>query len=101
MTKKTAINKGEVKHVADLANLKLSDEKIELLSSQLTEVLDYSSKIQKLDLQDVSETSQVTNLTNVFRDDEIDKERMLTQEDALKNAKRKYQGFFVVESLFK
>ncbi|MBI5620037.1 Asp-tRNA(Asn)/Glu-tRNA(Gln) amidotransferase GatCAB subunit C, partial [Candidatus Gottesmanbacteria bacterium] len=57
-------------------------------------------KIQTLDTSNVPETSQVTGSENVFRDDEVDAGRILTQEEALSNAKRTHNGFFVVKSVF-
>lgn len=89
----------EVKHVAKLANLPLSDEEIILFIIQLSAILDFVSKLQKIDTNDVGETSQVTGLENVFREDEIDNERLLTQEEALANAKETHNGFFKVPKI--
>jgi len=90
----------EVKHIAKLAKLNLSDSQIAQLTPQLTSVLDYVSKIQSLDTKGVIETSQVTGLENVYREDVVDNERMLSQEEALSNAKRSYNGYFVVNAIF-
>ena len=89
----------QVRHVANLANLKLSDEQVIKFQSQLSSVLEYVSKIQKLNTQGVEETAQVTNLENVTREDKIDEKRMFTQEQALSNTKKTYDGFFVVDHL--
>lgn len=89
----------EVKHVAKLANLPLSDEEITLFIVQLSAILAFVSKLQKIDTKDVGETSQVTGLENVFRADEIDNERLLTQEEALANAKETQNGFFKVPKI--
>lgn len=90
----------EVKHIARLAKLKLSDSQIAQLTPQLTSVLDYVSKIQSLDTKGVIETSQVTGLENVFREDVVDKNQMLSQEEALSNSKRSHKGYFVVDAIF-
>jgi len=58
------------------------------------------SKIKTLDTTGIKETSQVTNLKNVFREDMIEKERMLTQEEALSNAKNTLDGYFKVKAIF-
>lgn len=89
----------EVKHVAKLANLPLSDEEIILFIIQLSAILAFVSKLQKIDTKNVKETSQVTGLENVFREDEIDNERLLTQEEALANAKETHNGFFKVPKI--
>jgi len=46
----------------------------------------------------VEETSQVTGMENVFREDEI--KPSLSQDEVLANAPRKYKGYFVVEAIF-
>ena len=90
----------DVNHIAKLANLKLTDEQIEKLTPQFSSVLELVSKIKELNTVGVSETSQVTGLENVFREDVVDVGRMLTQDEALSNAKKKHDGYFVVDAIF-
>lgn len=89
----------DIKHIASLANLKLTDDQIVRLATQLSTVIDYVSKIQSLKTINIPGTSQVTGLENVFRDDVVDEKRMLTQEEALSNAKATYNGYFVVSAV--
>ncbi len=79
MKKKIVVSIEETKKIARLANLPLQDKQLVKFSSQLSSVLEYISKIQELDTTGVEETSQVTGLTNVFREDGVDEARMLTQ----------------------
>jgi len=90
----------DVAHIAALANLQITDEQKVKFTSQLSSVLGYMAKIQSLNTEGVTETAQVTGLTNVFREDVIDEKRTFTQEEALKNAKRTYNGYFVVPAVF-
>ena len=96
----SSLNQSVIEKVAKLANLVLSASQKQTFTQQLSSVIGYVSKIQKLDTSRQSETSQVTGLENVFREDEVDVGRMLTQEAALSNAKRTHNGFFVVKALF-
>lgn len=89
----------DVRKIATLAMLPLSEILIAKFHSQLASVLEYMSKIQRLNTEDVEETSQVTKLENIFREDKIDKERMFTQSQALANAKRVHEGYFVVNAI--
>jgi len=98
--KSPLITPQEVQKVAKLANLTISPKHEEKFCEQFASVIDYISKIQTLNTSDIKETSQVTGLTNVFREDTIDKTRMFTQEAALLNAKRKHNGYFVVSAVF-
>ncbi|MFZ2025092.1 MAG: Asp-tRNA(Asn)/Glu-tRNA(Gln) amidotransferase subunit GatC [Microgenomates group bacterium] len=90
----------DVAHIAALANLQITDAQKEKFSSQLSSVLGYMAKIQSLNTDGVAETAQVTGLSNVFREDIIDQKRTFTQEEALQNAKRTYNGYFVVPAVF-
>jgi aspartyl-tRNA(Asn)/glutamyl-tRNA(Gln) amidotransferase subunit C len=97
---KTEITMDEVKHLAKLANLTLTAKQLENIPKQLSSVIDYMSKIKSLKTENVPETSQVTNLENVFREDVVDNDRMFTQQQALSNAKNKHNGYFKVKAIF-
>ncbi len=86
-----------VSHVAQLANLPLTDEEKNKLETQLSETLDYVKQLEEIDTKGVEPTSQVTGLENVFREDET--APSLSQEEALKNAKSQYNGFFKVKAI--
>jgi len=64
------IDRDQVLHVARLARLKLTDEEVERMSSELSAVLDHIENISKLDLDGVEPTSHVVELENVLRPDE-------------------------------
>jgi aspartyl-tRNA(Asn)/glutamyl-tRNA(Gln) amidotransferase subunit C len=64
------IDREQVLHVAKLARLRLSDEEIERMSSELSGILAHIEKIEELDLDGVEPTSHVVNLENVLRADE-------------------------------
>ena len=97
---KKQISQDDVRHIAKLANLKLTNEQIEKLTPQFTSVVDLVSKIQTLDTEGVEETSQVTGQENVLRKDVVDKKRMLSQDEALTGAKKTHNGYFVVDRVF-
>lgn len=94
------VGREEVKKIANLANLTVTPGQIKKFGPQLSSVLEYVSKVQKLNTQNVPEAAQVTNTENVFRADEIDNERILTQKEAVANAKRVHNGYFVVKAIF-
>ena len=94
--KKIIIN---VDHIAKLANLPLTSEQEKALQKTLTDTLEYVSQIQLLNTDNISETNQVTNLHNVYRKDKITPERVLSQSEALSNAKKTHKGYFVVSAV--
>jgi aspartyl-tRNA(Asn)/glutamyl-tRNA(Gln) amidotransferase subunit C len=64
------IGREQVLHVAKLARLRLSEDEIERMSSELSGILDHIEKIGELELDDVEPTSHVVALDNVLRPDE-------------------------------
>lgn len=88
----------DVKHIAKLANLPLKDSEIPKFEKQLSEVLMYVEKLKEVDTKNVEQTSQVTGLENVLREDKP--RPSLTQEEALSNAKAQHNGFFQVKGVF-
>lgn len=86
-----------VKHVAKLANLPLTPEEENKFETQLSSILEYVGKLSEVDVSKVSQTSQVTGLENVFREDSV--KPSLSQADALKNAPETQKGFFKVTAI--
>jgi aspartyl-tRNA(Asn)/glutamyl-tRNA(Gln) amidotransferase subunit C len=63
------IDREQVLHVATLARLKLTDEEVEKMASELSGILEHVEHINELDLQDVEPTSHVVAIVNVLRPD--------------------------------
>ncbi len=63
--------KMDVRYVARLARLHLSDAEAATFQGQLDDVLGYFDKIRQLDLTDVEPMSHACSLTNAFRADEV------------------------------
>ncbi|MDP2642292.1 MAG: Asp-tRNA(Asn)/Glu-tRNA(Gln) amidotransferase subunit GatC [Candidatus Peregrinibacteria bacterium] len=61
----------QVRHVAKLARLKLTDEEVKKFAGQLSGVLEYVDILKEVDTEGVEITSQVTGLKNVMRKDEV------------------------------
>ena len=90
------IDREQVLHVARLARLRLSEEEVERMSSELSGILDHVDRISELDLEGVDPTSHVVALENVWRADEP--ERCLPRERALEPAPDPADGAFRVPS---
>lgn len=72
----------DVRHIAKLARLNLSEAEVEQFSGQLTNILDYVDQLQAVKTEGVKPTEQVTGLTNALRPDEI-RPPMATREEML------------------
>ncbi|TAM74142.1 Asp-tRNA(Asn)/Glu-tRNA(Gln) amidotransferase subunit GatC [bacterium] len=59
----------DVRYVARLARLDLTEEEATLYQRQLDRLLEHVESLQRLDVGRVAPTAQVVPLTNVLRDD--------------------------------
>lgn len=89
-----SLSTDHVRHVARLARLALSDEEVEALRSQLSDILGYAEKVRAVAAAEVPPTSHPLPLANVLRDDEP--RASLPPEEALGNAPQAEQGRFRV-----
>ncbi len=88
----------DVSHVAKLANLKLNENQIKTFQKQLQSILDYIDKLKEVNTAKIEETSQVTGLENVTRND--DTSPSFSPEEALSNTKSQHNGLFKVKGIF-
>ncbi|MCS6825923.1 MAG: Asp-tRNA(Asn)/Glu-tRNA(Gln) amidotransferase subunit GatC [Caldilinea sp.] len=88
----------DVRHVADLARLHLTDEEVRLYTQQLSAILDYAERLQEVDTSGVPPTPYVLPLQNVMAEDVP--QPSLPNEVALANAPDKANGFFRVRAVF-
>ena len=88
------ISEEQVRHVAGLARLGLTEEEIGEMGGQLDAILDSIEKIRELDLADTPPTANPLNLSNVLRPDEPRPE--LPAEEALAPAPDAVDDLFAV-----
>lgn len=85
----------DVRKIARLAHLTLSDQEVEQYRQQLSSILDYIRALEKIDVSKVEAMSHVHGVTNVMRDDQVDPRPLDTME-AMKNAPDHSGRFFRV-----
>lgn len=61
------LSAADVRAIADLARLELSDDDVARYQRQLSAILDYFQKLEELDTSHIDPTSSVLPLTNVMR----------------------------------
>jgi aspartyl-tRNA(Asn)/glutamyl-tRNA(Gln) amidotransferase subunit C len=64
------LDQAQVLHVARLARLSLSEDELERMAVELSNVLDHIEKIRELDLAEVPPTSHVIDVVNALRADD-------------------------------
>jgi aspartyl-tRNA(Asn)/glutamyl-tRNA(Gln) amidotransferase subunit C len=83
-----------VRRVARLSRLKLKDEEVTKLASELSQVLHYVDQLNELDVANVEPMAHAIELANVFRADEP--RPSLPREAALANAPKSDGKYFLV-----
>lgn len=73
----------DIRYVAKLARIELTDEEIEIFGKQLGDLLGHVNKLAELDVASVPATAQVVESRNVMREDSrrpcLDREQVLSQ----------------------
>ena len=83
------ISEKEVKHIASLARLGITESEVKALQNDLSSVLAYAEKLKEVDTGDLEPVSHPLKIENVMRKDEV------------RNWPQKLlQGFLKVKSIF-
>jgi aspartyl-tRNA(Asn)/glutamyl-tRNA(Gln) amidotransferase subunit C len=90
------IDREQVLHVARLARLRLTEDELEKMSGELSNILEHVERVGELDLEGVEPTSHVVDVDNVLRADEP--RPCLPRDLALRNAPDAAEGGFRVPS---
>jgi len=91
------IDANQVKKVAKLSRLELSESEIEEFTGQLGAILEYVEKLNELDTKNVTPLAHCLPVSNVFRDDCV--KESLGTEKVLANAPKKDEMFFIVPKI--
>ncbi|MFQ5806343.1 MAG: Asp-tRNA(Asn)/Glu-tRNA(Gln) amidotransferase subunit GatC [Phycisphaerae bacterium] len=91
------IDEAEVRRVAKLSRLSLSDEEIRLFAGQLANILAYMQQIESLNTEGVEPLAHALPVTNVLREDES--REGFTNEQALANAPETERDCFRVPAV--
>jgi aspartyl-tRNA(Asn)/glutamyl-tRNA(Gln) amidotransferase subunit C len=91
------LTREEVKHIALLARVSVTDEEADRMREQLSTILENFEILRDVDTADVPPTAQSIVLQSVVREDEITPS--LPVEDVLSGAPRREGGFFKVNAV--
>ncbi len=89
-----SIDKDTVKHISKLARISLDDKKIDNLSKDLSSIIKFIEKLNKLNTDDIKPLTSIIDASLKFRKDEILEGKI--REQILKNSPEKNDEFFVV-----
>ncbi len=81
-----SISREDVRKVAVLARLELSDDEIDIMTNQMGDILDYMNLLAEVDTDNVEPMAHALDVSDVFRDDTV--RPSIDRADALANAPR-------------
>ena len=87
----------EVRHIALLARLGLSDEDVDKFREQLSNILENFEILKRVDTTNVPPTAQSVELSDVLRDDQV--ASSYTPEEVMANAPQQEEGHFKVKAV--
>jgi aspartyl-tRNA(Asn)/glutamyl-tRNA(Gln) amidotransferase subunit C len=90
-----ALTREQVRHVAELAKLKLTAAEVELFQKQLSAVLEDAARLDELDTDQIPPTAAVLPLHNVMRADQ--RQPSFPRDAMLANAPATEDGFIQVK----
>lgn len=88
------LDQAQVRNVAKLARLELTDQEVEQFSVELSAIIGYIEKMNELNTDDVEPLAHCLPVHNVFRVDEP--KQSLDVEKALQNAPQRADDYFKV-----
>lgn len=87
----------EVRHIARLARVGLSQDDVTRFQDQLSQILDYFQRLQEVDTENIPPTAHTLAMHNVMRDDEP--HPSFDRQDILANAPKREEDFFRVSAV--
>jgi aspartyl-tRNA(Asn)/glutamyl-tRNA(Gln) amidotransferase subunit C len=92
-----SLSEHDVRHVAMLARLALTDAEVEAMRNDLNAILGHIDDIQRLDLTDVAPMAHAIRVVNVTRPDVVTPS--FPQDVAVMNAPHSEDGAFVIPQI--
>jgi len=89
-----SIDKDTVKHISKLARISLDKKKVDSLSKDLTSIMKFIEKLNKLNTDKIEPLTSIINASLKSRKDEVKDGKIRDQ--ILKNSPEKNDEFFVV-----
>ena len=85
-----SVSKEDVKHIANLSKLNLTDEELDKYTTDLSNIVDFANELSNINVDGVKPTAHILDIKNVFRKDEVD--ASYDREEILKNAPSRDAG---------
>ena len=62
-----SVSKEDVKHIANLSKLNLTEEELEKYTTELSDIVNFANELSNIDVDGVQPTNHILDIKNVFR----------------------------------
>tara|TARA_B100000214_G_scaffold182784_1_gene131848 strand:- start:55 stop:342 length:288 start_codon:yes stop_codon:yes gene_type:complete len=93
----TKISSSDVRKVAHLARLELSEDQIEIYTEQIEKILSYVDQLQEINTENIPPTTRAVEVVNAMREDLV--EVNCSREELLNQAPQREGDFFRVPKI--
>lgn len=93
------LTRDEIKDIAMLARIGVTDEEIGAYQKDLSSVLQYFEKLQELNTDDVEEIGHITGVTDVYREDVVNEMDESGKEKVMENVSDVQDGYIKVKNV--
>ena len=94
------LSKDEVKKIANLARIEISEQEADKYSTELSDILGFVEKLNEVDTEGVEPIAHITGARNVIREDKIAEYSDETKENIINNFPEKKDRFDKVKAVF-
>jgi aspartyl-tRNA(Asn)/glutamyl-tRNA(Gln) amidotransferase subunit C len=94
------LSKEEVKRIAQLARLEISEEEAEKYSKELSDILGFVEKLNEADTEGIEPIAHITGAKNIVREDKVVEYSDETKENIINNFPEKKDRFDKVKAVF-
>lgn len=92
------LTKDQIEYIANLARIEIHSAELSDMSEQISSIVDFVDDLASIDTNDVVPTSQVTGLSDVWREDEV-VNCSISQAMLLANAPAIKDGYVMVKKI--
>ena len=94
------LSKDEVKKIANLARVEISEQEAEKYSTELSDILGFVEKLNEANTKGIEPIAHITGAKNVIREDKVVEYSDETKENIVNNFPEKKDRFDKVKAVF-
>lgn len=91
------MNEEQIRHLAKLASLELTDEEVKRYTNDMQGIINFANEVNNINTENIEISARALDIYNVFRKDEIKESQ--NREELLQNCKTVQDGMFEIPNV--